>query len=172
MAKVNESIINFAVYENAIEYYGMAEVTLPELTNLTAEVTGAGIAGNAESVILGHIEAMSMTLNFRTITKDAIALYEQRDHTLDLRAAQQSKDTVSGKTIVTPVKHVMTVKPKRLSPGKLAVASAADASGEFAVSYWATYIDGAKVLEVDVFNFIYIVNGVDYLAQVRTALGK
>lgn len=172
MAKVNESIINFAVYENAIEYYGMAELTLPEITNLTAEVTGAGIAGAMESVILGHIEAMSMTMNFRTLTKDAIALHEPRDHTLDLRAAQQSKDTVSGKTIVTPVKHVMTVKPKRLSPGKLAPATAADASGEYAVSYWAQYIDGAKVLEIDVLNFIYIVNGVDYLAQVRTALGK
>ncbi len=172
MAKVNESIINFAVYENAIEYYGMAEVTLPEITNLTAEVTGAGIAGTVESVILGHIEAMSMTMNFRTFTKDAVALHEPRDHTLDLRAAQQDKDTVSGKTLVTSVKHVMTVKPKRLSPGKLAPAAAADASGEYAVSYWATYIDGAKVLEIDVLNFIYIVNGVDYLAQVRTALGK
>lgn len=51
--KVNETIINFAVYENAVEYYGMAEVTLPEISNLTAEVQGAGISGNFESVVLG-----------------------------------------------------------------------------------------------------------------------
>lgn len=60
MAKINESIINFAVYENAVEYYGMAEVTLPEITNLTAEVTGAGISSTFESVVLGHLEAMSL----------------------------------------------------------------------------------------------------------------
>lgn len=172
MAKVNESIINFAVYENAVEYYGMAEVTLPEITNLTAEVTGAGISGTFESVVLGHLEAMTLTLNFRTLVKDAVTLSEPRDHTIDLRAAQQSKDTVSGRTVVTPVKHVLVVKPKKLSPGKLAPASAADASGEYAVTYWATYIDGKKLLEIDILNFIYIVNGVDYLAEVRTALGK
>jgi P2 family phage contractile tail tube protein len=172
MSKVNESVINFAVYENAVEFYGMAEVTLPEITNLTEEVKGAGISGTFESVVLGHLEAMSLTLNFRTLVKDAITLLEPRDHTIDLRAAQQSKDTVSGKTVVTPVKHVMVVKPKKLSPGKVAPASAADASGEYAVTYWATYIDGDKVLEIDILNFIYKVNGTDYLAEVRTALGK
>ena len=172
MPKVNESIINFAVYENAIEYYGMAEATLPEIVNLKQEVQGAGISGTFESVVLGHLEAMTLTLNFRTLTKGAIALLEPRDHTIDLRAAQQSKDTVSGRTVVTPVKHVMVVKPKKLSPGKLAPASAADASGEYAVTYCATNIDGAKVLEIDILNFIYKVNGIDYLSQVRMALGK
>jgi P2 family phage contractile tail tube protein len=172
MSKVNESVINFAVYEAAKEYYGMAEVTLPEISNMTEEIKGAGIAGTFESVVLGHLEAMSLTLNFRTLVKDAITLLEPRDHTIDLRAAQQSKDTVSGKTVVTPVKHVMVVKPKKLSPGKVAPASAADASGEYAVTYWATYIDGDKVLEIDILNFIYKVNGTDYLAEVRTALGK
>lgn len=170
--KINESVINFAVYEDGIEFYGMAEVTPPEFSNLTEEVKGAGISGTFESVILGHLEAMTMTLNFRTLVKDAVALYEPRDHQLDLRVAQQSKDTVSGKTVVTPVKHVAIVKPKKLNPGKIAPASAADASGEYAVSYWATYIDGEKVLEVDIMNFIYFVNGVDYLADVRKALGK
>ena len=170
--KINESIINFAVYENSVEHYGMAEATLPELSNITEEVKGAGISGSFESVILGHIESMTLTLNFRTLVKDAIALYEPRDHQIDLRVAQQSKDTVTGQTIVTSVKHVMIVKPKKLNPGKVATASAADASGEYAVSYWATYIDGEKVLEVDIMNFIYFVNGVDYLAEVRKALGK
>ena len=40
------------------------------------------------------------------------------------------------------------------------------------MTYFATYIDGAKVLEIDILNFIYFVNGVDYLADVRKALGK
>jgi P2 family phage contractile tail tube protein len=172
MPKVNEAVINFAVYENSTEYYGMAEVTLPEISNLTEEVKGAGISGTFESVVLGHLEAMTLTLNFRTLVKDAVALLEPRDHQIDLRVAQQGKDTVSGKTTVTPIKHVMVVKPKKLNPGKVAPASPSEASGEYAVTYWATFIDGEKVLEVDILNFIYLVNGTDYLADVRKALGK
>ena len=56
--------------------------------------------------------------------------------------------------------------------GKLAPASPAEASGEYAVTYFATYIGGVKVLEIDILNFIFFVNGVDYLADVRKALGK
>lgn len=172
MSKINESVINFMVYENAVEYYGMAEVTLPEISHITNEVKGAGISGTFESVVLGHLEAMTLTLNFRTLVQDAIAMLEPRDHQIDLRVAQQDKDTASGQTKVVALKHVFVVKPKKLNPGKVAPASAADASGEYAVTYWAAYIDGKKVLEIDIQNFIYYVNGVDYLADVRTALGK
>lgn len=172
MAKVNETVISFAVYENGTEYYGMAELTLPEISNITAEISGAGIAGKAESVVLGHIEAMTLTLNFRTLTKEAIALFEPRDHQIDLRVAQQDRDTVSGQTKAASLKHVFVVRPKKLNPGKVAPASTADASGEYAVSYWATFIDGKKTFESDIFNFIYFVNGKDYLADVRKALGK
>ena len=63
MPRVDESIINFALYEDANEYLGMAEVALPELVSLTQEITGAGIAGNVEAVILGHFKAMTTTLN-------------------------------------------------------------------------------------------------------------
>ena len=59
-----------------------------------------------------------------------------------------------------------------IAPGKLAPAASAEASGEYAATYFATYIDGKKVLEIDIINFIYYVNGTDYLADVRKALGK
>jgi len=172
MAKINETVINFQVYENATEYYGMAEVGLPEISNITNEVKGAGISGTFESVVLGHLEAMTLTLNFRTLVRDAVALHEPRDHQIDLRVAQQDKDTVTGQTKVVALKHVFVCKPKKLNPGKVAPATPADASGEYAVTYWATFIDGRKTLEIDILNFIYFVNGTDYLADVRKALGK
>lgn len=40
MAKVDETVIGFAVYEDATEYFGMSEVTLPEISNLTEEISG------------------------------------------------------------------------------------------------------------------------------------
>ena len=164
--KVDNGTTNFAVYEDATEFYGMAEVTLPEITQITEEVKGAGISG------VGHIEAMTLTLNFRSVTADAVKLAEPRNHQLDLRAAQQYWDNTAGKFVQQAVKHVLMVTPTKFAPGKLAPAASAEASGEYAATYFATYIDGKKVLEIDIINFIYYVNGTDYLADVRKALGK
>lgn len=172
MAKVDETVIGFAVYEDATEYYGMSEVTLPEISNLTEEISGAGMGGKVEAVILGAIEAMTTTLNFRTVTKNAIKLHEPREHKIDLRVAQQNKNTTKGVTEVGRVKHLLTLTPKKLNPGKVAAASAAEVSGEYATTYFATYIDGKKMLEIDPLNYIYFVNGKDWLADVRKALGK
>lgn len=172
MAKVDETVIGFAVYEDATEYYGMSEVTLPEISNLTEEISGAGMGGKVEAVILGAIEAMTTTLNFRTVTKNAIKLHEPREHKIDLRVAQQNKNATKGITEVGRVKHLLTLTPKKLNPGKVATASAAEVSGEYATTYFATYIDGKKMLEIDPLNYIYFVNGKDWLADVRKALGK
>ena len=172
MAKVDETVVGFAIYEDGMEYLGLSEVSLPEISNLTEEISGAGIGGKYEAVILGAIEAMTTTFNFRTVTENAVKLHEPRQHTLDLRAAQQQKDTTKGTTNVVAVKHILVVTPKKLNPGKVATASAAEVSGEYATSYFATYIAGKKVLEIDPINYIYEINGVDYLAPVRKALGK
>lgn len=170
--KVDNGTTNFAVYEDATEFYGMAEVTLPEIAQMTEEIKGAGISGTFNGAFVGHIEAMTLGLNFRSVTKDAIKLAEPRNHQLDLRAAQQYWDNTAGKFVQQAVKHVLIVTPTKWVPGKLAPASSAEASGEYAATYYATYIDGVKVLEIDILNFIYYVNGTDYLADVRKALGK
>ena len=163
--KVDNGTTNFAVYEDATEFYGMAEVTLPEITQITEEVKGAGISGAFNGAFVGHIEAMTLTLNFRSVTADAVKLAEPRNHQLDLRAAQQYWDNTAGKFVQQAVKHVLMVTPTKFAPGKLAPAASAEASGEYAATYFATYIDGKKVLEIDIINFIYYVNGTDYTQE-------
>ena len=172
MPKFDHSVINFAVYEDSVEYVGMAKASLPDLTALTQTISGAGIAGNIEAVILGHFDSMTLGLNFRTTTEQAIKLSEPRRHTIDLRVAQQVEDTVAGEIQVQAVKHLFVVVPKKDVGGSIAPASPTDASGEYAVRYWATYIDGKKVREIDPLNFIFVVNGVDYLENVKSGLGK
>ena len=172
MPKFDESIINFAVYEDSVEYIGMAQATLPNLSALVQSISGAGIAGNVETVILGHYDAMTLGLSFRTTTEQTIKLSEPRRHTIDLRVAQQDEDTVSGTVVVRNVKHILVVIPKTETGGTIAPASPGSGSGEYAVRYWSTYIDGVKMREIDPLNFICYMNGVDYLADVRKALGK
>lgn len=172
MPRVDELVNNFAIYEDAVEYLGMAEVELSEIAALTEEITGAGIAGNVEAVVIGNFEAMTLTLNFRTVTDATIRLNEPRIHIIDIRAAQQSENTSTKQIDIDSMKYILRVRPKKLAPGKVAVASPADASGEYAVTYYAIYKNGKKEVEIDQLNYIYYVNGTDYLANVRAALGK
>jgi P2 family phage contractile tail tube protein len=172
MPRAEQNIINFAVYENGVEYYGRAEATLPDLTSLTTIINGAGISGNVEVPTIGYFDTMTLTLNFRVTTGDAIKLLQQRTHNIELRVANQLEDNATKELVVQAVKHVLVVRPKKYSGGKVAPASTADVSGEFAVRYWATYVDGKKMLEIDPLNHICIIDGVDDLAEVRSALGK
>ena len=172
MPNFDESVINFAVYEDSVEYVGMAGVTLPNLAAIVQTLSGAGIAGNVEVPVLGHYDVMSLTLNFRTTTEHSVRLSEPRRHNIDLRMAQQIEDTVAGEVKVQSIKHVLVVVPKTDTGGTVAPAAPTNGSGEYSVRYLATYIDGAKVREIDPLNFICEVNGVDYLADVRKAIGK
>jgi len=169
---MDQSNINFAIYEDGTEYLGMASVGMPTLSNLVQSINGAGIAGNVEAIIKGHVDTMTLTLNFRTTTPASVRLSEVRRHTIDLRVAQQNEDPVDNDITAQPEKHVMVVIPKTHNVGSIAPASPSNGTGEYAVRYWATWINGQKVREIDPMNFIYVVDGVDYLADVRKALGK
>ena len=109
---MDQSTINFAIYEDSTEFLGMSKVTLPDLTSLTQSISGAGIAGNIEAVLLGHFESMTLGLSFRNTTKQVVRLAEPRRHNIDLRVAQQDEDTVKGTVATRSVKHVMVVIPK------------------------------------------------------------
>jgi hypothetical protein len=169
---MDQSVINFAVFEDGVEHLGMASVDLPDLTHLTQTISGAGIAGNVETVIKGHVDTMTMTLHFRTTTKNSIKLSAPGRHTIELRAAQQDEDPVSGTLKTVAVKHVFVVIPKVDRGGSVAPAAPTDGSGDYSVRYWKTSIDGQVVREIDPLNFICTINGVDYLEDVRKALGK
>lgn len=169
---VPEGITNFAVYGDNNEFFGIAEAQLPKITHMTETIKGAGIAGEIESVFLGHVSAMEMTLSFRTLTKETMGLATPEQHQLELRAAQQSRAQKGGKLTTTAVKYVVIGQAKETDPGKLAPAATADASVTFAVTYLAVFVAGEKVMEVDPLNFIFYMGGTDYLAETRKALGK
>ncbi len=172
MAKHDALVIDYTVYKDGIEYLGTTEITLPDVEYLSETISGGGISGEVEDIITGHISAMTTTMNWRVVTKRAVQLCEPKYHKIEVRVAQQQLDSKDGSTSVLSAKHVLKIKPKKTSFGKVAAASTADVSGDYATSYFATYINGEKVTEIDPLNFICLINGTDYLADVRHALGK
>ncbi|GHV18183.1 hypothetical protein FACS189425_06240 [Clostridia bacterium] len=162
---------NFKIYEGNNDFYGMAEATLPEVGTPGDDISGSGLSGTFKGIYPGHVEAMSMALNFRTINKHLITLVEPRNHTITLMSAQKERDNNTGTFKTTAIKHVVVGTPTKFAAGKLAPAASTESSVEFSITYFATYIGGKKMIEIDIFNNIYIINGVDYLADERKALG-
>lgn len=169
---IDQATVNFSVFEDLTEYLGIASVTLPSLTWLTQQLNGSGIGGNIEAVLAGMVDAMTLTMNFRQHNDQALRLCSPRMHSVTLRVAQQQESPIKAATQIQAVKHTFRMMPKSLSGGNIAPASTADPSGEYAVRYWKAVVDNKVWIEIDPINFICIIDGVDYLAEVRKALGK
>lgn len=91
MPKIDETVIGFAVYEDATEYIGISEVTLPEISNITEEISGAGIGGKIESVILGAIEAMSLRTLYRYIDNGIFLKLTNKDLPIKSKKKKHNK---------------------------------------------------------------------------------
>lgn len=170
--RVPEKAINFAVYLEGRDLLGVAEGALPNLEFMSSEVKGAGIAGTLDSLVLGHLNSLTMTLTWRTTTDDFIKLAAHRAHELDLYVAQQNYNAGFGEYDVGSLHVFLKATPKRANLGNLVVGDGSGSETELEISYLKLELDGKERIEVDKFNYIYKVDGVDYLAGVRSALGK
>lgn len=168
---VPEKLINFRVYHDGNDFLGVADVTLPKMEAMTETVKGAGIAGEMDSPVLGHFKSMEVELNWRTLSENAVTLAQQRGISLDLRGAVQNYDSGSGEYITKAVKVVIRGVPKRLDFGKLDMGSPMDSKDTLECDYLKLSINGDTQVEIDKYNYICNIGGVDYLKEVRDALG-
>ena len=166
--------INLEVYEDSINFLGVAKVTLPSIIFPTVSISGAGMMGNMDVPLLGMVDAMSATIDFLDANHNggAVKLEEPRKHQLDMRVATEYWDVEEAEVGSWADKYVMICHPKSFAPGTFTPMSAPGVSNEFAVYYFAGYRDGAQLWEIDKRNMKCVINGVDYMANVRKALGK
>ena len=61
--------------------------------------------------------------------------------------------------------------PKKTELGKFDVGTTTGTANTIETAYLKVTIDGETVLELDKFNYICNIGGVDYMADVREALG-
>ena len=74
--------------------------------------------------------------------------------------------------IVVPEKIIIVGRPLEMSRGAVTPASLLNTSVSLGTEYFASYLKGKEMLRVDPYNNVYVVDGVDYAADVRQALGK
>lgn len=168
---IPERLINYRAYKDGNHLVGTADVELPSLEAMTDTVVGAGIAGELDSPTLGHFGSLGLTINWRTISKEAIGLAAQEYHALDFWGSQQLLNAASGKLETQAVRVSVRAMPKNTSLGTLAVSASTDTNNEFECSYVRIDVGGTKVLELDKLNFKFEVMGKDMMAGVRGDIG-
>lgn len=168
---VPEKLINFRVYQDGDDLLGISDVTLPKLDSITETVKGAGLAGEIDDPTIGHFGSMELELNWRSLVKSNIVLAKPTGVHLDLRGACQGHDSAKNVLKTMPVKIVVEGTPKSTDLGKLDMGATTDTKNTIEVTYIKITVDGETVLEIDKFNYICVIGGVDYMADIRDALG-
>lgn len=169
--QVPERLINFRVYNDNNDLLGIATVDLPEIQAMSDTVSGAGIAGEVESPVLGHYSSMTTTFSWRTIEKSAMSLAKQQAHMIEVRGSQQVYDAANGTYSTVSVRAAMRVVPKTVTLGTFEPGATTDSSQEFEVLYLKLFVGGEEVLEIDKYNYVAKFGEDDILSSVRSDLG-
>ena len=171
--EIPEILKGFAVYESGgVEVKGIVDVALPVLEAMTGTIKGAGIAGEYETSVIGYYKAMSLSLKYRTVTEFLLSLSAPKVHALDLRGGIQANDQATGTVRTIPIRVAVRCMPKKTESGKFETGAGMDSSNEFNCTYLKITFDGKEMVEFDPLNYICVINGKDYLAEDRVALGK
>lgn len=168
---IPERLTGYSVFRNGVERLGTSDVELPNLEALTDTVSGAGIAGEIDSPTIGHYGSMRTTLNFRTIDVPMLKLSAPKSQALDFRGAQQVYDSAASEYKIVPVRISIRGIPVTTTMGSFETNAATGSSIEIECTYVMVMVDGVKQIEIDKYNYIAFIDGVDHLAAYRKSLG-
>lgn len=163
--------IDYLMYENGGALIGVGKVKMPNIKYKTVNAQGAGLMGEVTIPLAGMIDPMIINIDFSSVTDAIVQLGTNEWHDVVLYAADQYFDSVTRKEELEQNRFEMSIRPTEIDQGTIQTASAADASGAYSVCKYTVYKDGVKVIDIDQFNQVHEINGVDNAAAVRKALG-
>lgn len=171
--QIPEKLVNFRLYAGvgSLEQVAVATLELPKFEAITETISGAGIAGEYDSPTIGHFKSMVLGINFRVFNPAATLLLVPGQQVLSAYSSVQVQDPQLGTLTVSPWRVDVRGQMKSFDPGKMEMGKPTDQKVEFELAKLVLTYDEKKVVEFDRFNFKFEVNGVDYLAAVRSNIG-
>jgi Bacteriophage tail tube protein len=152
--QIPNHIANYSIFKDGRRLIGLADVTLPNLQNLTDTLKGSGIFGEIDMPIQAHFQPMSVTLNWITIVDDAIMSTLQDGAQLDAWAANQLHDSGTNKIIHNGWRYVMGTAPKSFNLGKLEVGAKGESVSEYELISLRVFRDDQVLLQIDKENAV------------------
>ncbi len=168
---IPEKITKFNVYSDDSRLLGVADGNFPSLEFITTEIKGSGIAGTLDSPGGGMFSSIVVSLNWRTTTRDFMQLAIPGSHTLDLYAELLNYNAGLGEYESESLHIYMKAFTKKLDMGKLSDMESQEGNTEHEVYFMKIDINNSEQLLIDKYNYIYRVQGIDYLADTRRNIG-
>ncbi|WP_199098971.1 phage major tail tube protein [Dyella sp. ASV21] len=164
-----KNLKNFDVFQDGKSWLGqVSSLTLPKLARKMEEFRAGGM-DSAIKLDTGG-EAMQMTINAAGYLRDAIRKFgTTRVDGVQLRFAGAYQSESSGD--YDSVEIVTRGRYSEIDRGDAKPAQATEHKFQFEVAYYKESVNGQELIEIDVLNNIFRVDGVDLLAAQRAAMG-
>jgi P2 family phage contractile tail tube protein len=169
---IPERLVNFQCYNGpAAAFLGMTDLELPAFEAMTETISGAGIAGEYASPVMGHFASQKAKLKWRTLTAEGLAIIAPVRWVFDIRGSIQLQDPRLGLLTTKAMRVECTGQVTTFAPGKLEPGKVMGVESDVELAVIRISLDNVELLELDKFNMVFRVNGVDYLQKVRQDLG-
>lgn len=168
---VRDKLTDYAVFKDGKLLLGTADIELPSIEYLTDTIKGSGIAGEVDMPTMGMTNSMEVKLNWRTINEDLTELMAPRAHDLEFRGAQAHYDSATGRIQQVPAIVNVRVLPKSGELGKFETGATTGSGNTMVCVYLKVTVGGTTRVEIDKFARVFRINGTDYMAEIRAALG-
>jgi P2 family phage contractile tail tube protein len=160
------TVINhFNVYNDGNKVLGRGdEMQLPNIQMLVATIQ-AGL-GEAEIPVMGKLQKMDEEINFKTISNDAVNMFQPgKNLNVTIRASQQSRDR-DGDMSNQGIKAVVKGPCKSFDAGKIKEGEGTAPKLTMGVNFFSLDIDGTNVITLDIFNEVFVINGEDQMKDI------
>lgn len=157
------------VFQDGTSYLGQAtELSLPKLAIKSEDYRAGGMIGDVV-VDLG-LEKLEAEVKFGGFMTEMRKFFgAAKIDAVPLRYAGSYQQDDTGE--VQAVEVVMRGRYTEIDGGNSKVGDDTEETYKIALTYYKLTVDGQDLIEIDLINNVYIVNGVDLLAEHRKAIG-
>ncbi|GHT07787.1 hypothetical protein AGMMS49965_23510 [Bacteroidia bacterium] len=166
-----QAVYDANIYVNNVSTHGTAsEVSCPDITPVMSEHKNLGMIGTVET--FRGIEKMEATIKWKAADEDIRRCCANFRKPVDLMV-RSNKVRFDGDGVVEelPVAIYMKGTSTKHQGGNYKPQEDTEFETTFSLFYYKEELDGEAIIEVDVLNNIYKVEGEDFLAEFRQNLG-
>ncbi|MCC2976236.1 phage major tail tube protein [Sphingomonas sp. PL-96] len=161
---------NWDVYSNGEDYAGVAaEITLPKLAEKTESWRGAGMLAEVD-VSMG-LEKLELEHKYGGLVLGILRQFGAVGVSASMiRFVGAYQEDVAGGVVSAEL--VVRGKHIEIDPGTAKTGDDTEWTVKSTLSYLRWRVNGRTEVEIDVINNIFIVDGIDRMAEIRAALGR
>lgn len=170
MVKTNQ-IINANVYIDGVNMLGRAsEVDSPEIMSKMSDYKALGLIGSFELPV--GFDKMEMRIKWNAFYQDVASKFINPFKKISIMV-RANQETWEGGDLISqkPVVIYATCQSKGFPTGKYKQQDNVDVESKLSCTHVKMEIDGKEVLELDIMNNIFKIDGEDKMVEYRTNIG-